>query len=337
MYQLIENHSLLSHNTFHLPAIARFFIEYSNEKELIQALNFVHQNNLVFLQIGGGSNLLFTSDFKGVILHSNIQNIEIVAEDKETVILKIGAGVVWDNVVDFCVKNGFYGSENLSLIPGETGAAAVQNIGAYGVEIKDLIEHIEAINVHTGEKKIFSNDSCQYAYRESIFKKEEKGNFIITQVVIKLSKVEKYNLNYGNIIASLPSDYKIDLNLVRETIIKIRESKLPNPELVGNAGSFFMNPYLSHKKYSLLKTKFPQMPHYPVSDELVKVPAAWLIEQCEWKGKTLGGAAVHDKQCLVIINKGDATALDIIELSSKIRTSVAEKFDIELTPEVIFI
>lgn len=337
MYQLIENHSLLSHNTFHLPAIARFFIEYSNEKELIEALNFVHQNNLFFLQIGGGSNLLFTSDFEGVILHSNIQNIEIVAEDNKTVILKIGAGVVWDNVVGFCVKNGFYGSENLSLIPGETGAAAVQNIGAYGVEIKDLIEHIEAISVQTGEKKIFSNESCQYAYRESIFKKEEKGNFIITQVILKLSKVEKYNLNYGNIIASLPSDCKVDLNLIRDSIIKIRESKLPNPDLVGNAGSFFMNPYLSHKKYSFLKTKFPQMPHYPVSDELVKVPAAWLIEQCEWKGKTLGGAAVHDKQCLVIINKGDATALDIIELSSKIRTSVAEKFDIELTPEVIFI
>lgn len=332
-----EDYPLLAHNTFHLPAKARYFVEYLSVEQLKAALksSVVQQNAL--LHIGSGSNLLFTQDFNGVVLHSAICGIVKVNEDDQYVYLKAGAGVVWDEFVAYCADHELYGSENLSLIPGEVGAAAVQNIGAYGVEIKDLIEEVFAVEIATGEEKIFPNSACQYAYRESIFKKELKNQYIITHVLFRLKKKGSFNLEYGNIKESLTGDEPITLKRVRECIISIRMSKLPDPHVMGNAGSFFMNPYVAKAHYETLKKEFPTLPHYPISETEVKVPAAWLIEQCGWKGKIIGDASVHEKQCLVIVNRGQAKASDIVTLSAEIQKSVAEKFAIQLTPEVIFI
>lgn len=337
MLHISENHSLLPHNTFHLEAMTRYFIEYSSEEELREVLKSTITTNHRILQIGSGSNILFTKDFDGVVLHSSISGIAKVSEEDHSVLLKVGAGVNWDDFVAFCVASNWYGAENLSLIPGEVGAAAVQNIGAYGVELMGIVESIEAIEVATGSKRVFKNSDCNYAYRESVFKKELKDQFIITYVVFRLSKTPSFVLDYGNLKESLSDCAVVDLKSVRETIISIRESKLPDPKEIGNAGSFFMNPYLALSDYLLLKQSYPTMPHYVVSDNVVKVPAAWLIEQCGWKGKQIGNAGVHDRQCLVLINKGNATADEISELSAQIITSVKDKFNVELIPEVLFI
>ncbi|WP_243349136.1 UDP-N-acetylmuramate dehydrogenase [Parabacteroides sp. FAFU027] len=332
-----ENYSLLPHNTFHLQANARFFIEYNSVGELVEVLALPWIKEYPVFHIGGGSNLLFKGDYKGVILHSSVKGMEKIGEDEESVLVKVGSGEVWDDVVAFTVEAGWYGAENLSLIPGETGAAAVQNIGAYGIELKDIVDSVEAVERSTGKIRIFNNAECEYAYRESIFKKELKDQYIITHVVLRLQKKQQFHLEYGNIQSELAKYDTVTLTNVRQTIIAIRESKLPDTDKLGNAGSFFMNPYVALPKYLNLKQEYPQMPHYPVSDDLVKVPAAWLIEQCGWKGREWGGAGVHDKQCLVLVNRGGALASDIVDLAANIQTSVKEKFDIDITPEVIYI
>jgi UDP-N-acetylenolpyruvoylglucosamine reductase len=337
MIKIEENYSLLPHNTFHLQANARFFIEYNSVEELIEVLTFPWIKEYPVFHIGGGSNLLFKGDYNGVILHSSIKGMEKIGEDKYSVQVKVGSGEVWDDVVAFAVEAGWYGAENLSLIPGEMGAAAVQNIGAYGIELKDMVDSVEAVERSSGKVRIFNNSECKYAYRESIFKKELKDQYIITHVVLRLQKGEQFHLEYGNIKSELAKYDTLTLKNVRQTIIEIRESKLPDTDRLGNAGSFFMNPYVALSKYLNLKQEYPQMPHYPVSDDLVKVPAAWLIEQCGWKGREWGGAGVHDKQCLVLVNRGGALASDIVELAANIQTSVKEKFDIDITPEVIYI
>lgn len=332
---IFEHYSLLHHNTFGINAQCRFFAEYSSELELSDIL----KSSLItkpFFHIGQGSNLLFTKTFEGTILHSSILGYEVISENSQSTLLRIGAGEIWDDVVAYCVYQNLYGTENLSLIPGEIGAAAVQNIGAYGVELKDLIYSVEAIEIATGYKRLFSKEECKYNYRESIFKKELQNQFIITYVTLLLSKNEYYNLEYGNIKDAI-SVQNITLQNVRQTIIDIRESKLPDPKVKGNAGSFFMNPYISKQHYDLLKDRFPTMPHYPVSETLVKVPAGWLIEHAGWKGKSVGNAGVHDKQALVLVNNGGATADEIVELSNQIRATVNEKFSIDLIPEVIFV
>ena len=337
MIKIEENYSLLPHNTFHLQANARFFIEYNSVGELVEVLALPWIKEYPVFHIGGGSNLLFKGDYKGVILHSSVKGMEKIGEDEESVLVKVGSGEVWDDVVAFTVEAGWYGAENLSLIPGETGAAAVQNIGAYGIELKDIVDSVEAVERSTGKIRIFNKAECKYAYRESIFKKELKDQYIITHVVLRLQKKEEFHLEYGNIQSELAKFDTLTLKNVRQTIIAIRESKLPDTDNLGNAGSFFMNPYVALPKYLNLKQEYPQMPHYPVSDDLVKVPAAWLIEQCGWKGREWGGAGVHDKQCLVLVNRGGALASDIVDLAANIQTSVKEKFDIDITPEVIYI
>nr|WP_262920318.1 UDP-N-acetylmuramate dehydrogenase [Parabacteroides sp. FAFU027] len=337
MIKIEENYSLLPHNTFHLQANARFFIEYNSVGELVEVLALPWIKEYPVFHIGGGSNLLFKGDYKGVILHSSVKGMEKIGEDEESVLVKVGSGEVWDDVVAFTVEAGWYGAENLSLIPGETGAAAVQNIGAYGIELKDIVDSVEAVERSTGKIRIFNNAECEYAYRESIFKKELKDQYIITHVVLRLQKKQQFHLEYGNIQSELAKYDTVTLTNVRQTIIAIRESKLPDTDKLGNAGSFFMNPYVALPKYLNLKQEYPQMPHYPVSDDLVKVPAAWLIEQCGWKGREWGGAGVHDKQCLVLVNRGGALASDIVDLAANIQTSVKEKFDIDITPEVIYI
>ena len=332
-----ENISLLSYNTFGIDAKADYFIEYSSVEELQTALQseIVKSNRL--LHIGGGSNLLFMKDFNGVILHSAINFIKKVSEDADTVMLEAGAVVNWDDFVAYTVENGWGGVENLSLIPGEVGASAVQNIGAYGVEVQDVITEVNAVEIETGELKIFSVDDCQYGYRESIFKKELKGKYIITSVVFKLQKQPEFKLNYQHLEAEVLKNGDINLQNIRQTIIAVRESKLPDPKIFGNAGSFFMNPVISKTHFNELLTQYPQMPHYFVSDTEEKVPAGWLIDQCGWKGKQIGNAGVHDKQALVLVNKGGATGAEIVYLAEQIQASVKSKFGIELRAEVNYI
>ena len=325
-------YSLLPYNTFGIDVSAARFLEYSSVEELKK---LIVQGAIVtpFLHIGGGSNLLFTKDYDGLILHSRIGGIEVTAEDSQAVSLRVGAGVVWDDFVACCVEHGWYGAENLSLIPGEVGASAVQNIGAYGVEVKDLITAVETVNIQ-GYERVYSVEECEYAYRNSIFKRPENKSVFVTYVRFRLSKEERYTLDYGTIRQELAKYPAPTLPIVRKVIIEIRESKLPDPKVTGNAGSFFMNPIVAKDKLEALQRDYPRIPYYELPDGRVKIPAGWMIDQCGWKGKSLGPAAVHDKQALVLVNRGGAKGSDVIALSDAVRASVRDKFGIDIHPEV---
>ena len=286
-----------------------------------------------YLHIGGGSNLLFTKDYPGTVLHSLIGGIEVLSENDEEVLLRVGAGVQWDDFVSYCVEHDWYGVENLSLIPGEVGASAVQNIGAYGVEVKDLITSVETVNIR-GEERVYSVDECGYAYRKSIFKQPEMKEVFITYVCFRLSKKESYTLDYGSIRQELENYPAVTLPVMRRVIIGIRESKLPDPKVTGNAGSFFMNPIVPRVQFEALQQEYPRIPFYELANGTVKIPAGWMIDQCGWKGKALGPAAVHDKQALVLVNRGGAKGSDVIALSDAVRASVRDKFGIDIHPEV---
>lgn len=322
-------------NTFGLDVQADVFVEYDSVEELEK---LIADGRIIspFLHVGRGSNLLFLKDYEGTVLHSLIGGVEVVAENDCSVSVRVGAGVVWDDFVAYCVDRGWYGAENLSLIPGETGAAAVQNIGAYGVEVSDLISSVETLNIQ-GEKRVYGVGECEYAYRRSIFKRPEMKSVFITHVNFTLSRKEHYTLDYGTIRQELAKWPVTDLKTVRQVIIDIRRSKLPDPEVLGNAGSFFMNPIVSRAQYEALCSRFPSIPCYKLDDGRVKIPAGWMIDQCGWKGKALGPAAVHDKQALVLVNTGGATGMDIVALSDAVRSSVREKFGIDIQPEVNFI
>lgn len=335
---IIEQHfSLLQHHTFHIPAMADYFIEYESVEELKEALSLPVVRGNKFLQIGGGSNLLFTRDYRGAILHSVIRSIGVVSETADEVVVKVGSGIVWDDLVAYSVEMGWGGLENLSNIPGEVGASAVQNIGAYGREAKDTIEKVECIGVESLCMRVFDNAECMYGYRSSIFKKEMKGRFIVTAVYFRLQKKPILHLEYGNLSTALSSLENPTPKDVREAVIKIRSEKLPDPDFVGNAGSFFMNPVVPTEQYEKIKADYPGIPSYPAEPGYVKIPAAWLIDQCGWKGKTEGGAAVYEKQCLVLINQNHAKARDVLSLAEKITTSVKKQFGITIHPEVNFI
>jgi len=335
--QIHQSYSLLGHNTFGLDVKARYFVEYETEDDLKRLLSDEYFYSSRFWHIGRGSNLLFLSDFDGIIVHSAIKGIEIIDEDSKSVLLRAGAGTEWDVFVKYAVDNGFGGAENLSLIPGEVGAAAVQNIGAYGVEVSEIIAEVHAYNIQTGEKQFFTNSDCEYDYRTSFFKKTENhGKYYITDVVFRLDKMPKLRLDYGGIKEALQGTTPT-LQSVRQSVIDIRRAKLPDPEVEGNAGSFFVNPYVCKEHYEGLKKLYPDMPHYAVNEEVVKIPAAWLIDRCGLKGKTVGGAAIHDRQPLVIVNRGKATGNDIAKLAEEVCKTVKEKFSIDLTPEVNYI
>ncbi len=332
-----ENYSLLHHNTFRLDVKTRWFVEYESEDDLKKLLSDEYFFSQAFWHIGQGSNLLFLGDFNGIIVHSAIRDITILEESDQSVSVKVGAGIVWDDFVGYCVTRGWGGIENLSLIPGEVGAAAVQNIGAYGSEVSDCITEVHAYSLETGEKCIFTNAECRFEYRKSFFKKEpNKGKYFVTHVVFELNKQPVYNLEYGNLKEMLQGK-EINLETVRNAVIAVRESKLPDPKVIGNAGSFFMNPYICIAHYEGLKKKYPDIPHYPVNEEVVKVPAAWLIDRCGLKGRIMGGAAVHEKQPLVLVNQGNATGDEIASLAEEIQKKVMEQFRIELQPEVNYI
>lgn len=325
-------YSLLSHNTFGIDVKAACFLEYSSVAEL----NRLIQNGCItspYFHIGGGSNLLFTKDYDGIILHSRIESVEVLKETDDSVSVRVGAGMTWDDFVAYCVQHDWYGTENLSLIPGEVGASAVQNIGAYGVEVKDLITAVETVNIQ-GVKTVYPVEECGYAYRNSVFKQADMKDVFVTYVCFKLSKKEHYMLDYGAIRQELGNQPELNLATVRNVIIRIRESKLPDPKVMGNAGSFFMNPIVTKEQFDKLHEIYPQIPFYEIDDDQLKIPAGWMIDQCGWKGKALGPAAVHDKQALVLVNCGGAKGSDIIALSDAVRASVREKFGIDIYPEV---
>lgn len=328
---------MLPYNTFGIDVKADFFIEYESASDLQDVLKSEIVRNNRTLHIGGGSNLLFMHDFKGVILHSAIHSIQKIREDTDSVYLEVGSSVNWDDFVGYCVENGWGGVENLSLIPGEVGASAVQNIGAYGVEVKEVIVEVNTVEIETAGFKAFMNEDCRYGYRDSIFKNELKGKYIITSVLFRLNKNPEFRLKYQHLEDEVIKSGALNLSNIRKTIIHIRESKLPDPKITGNAGSFFMNPVIPKEQFLALQVLYPQIPHYFDSETSEKIPAAWLIDQCGWKGKHIGNAGVHEKQALVLVNLGGATGAEIVYLAEQIQHSVKVKFGIELKPEVNYI
>lgn len=333
MIRIEDNYNLLSHNTFGMNVTAKRFVEYATEEELKEVIPSLSGD---VLHIGGGSNLLFKGDYDGTILHSAIRGIEVEEEMDDEVLVRVGAGVVWDDFVAYAVERGWGGIENLSLIPGEVGASAVQNIGAYGVEAKDVIALVEGIELTSGQKRYFGTIECDYAYRHSIFKTYLKGKYAVTYVTFRLKKHPVLKLEYGNIKAVLGDSGDKTIADVRQAIIDIRNAKLPDPKVMGNAGSFFMNPVVSREKFLALQKDYPQMPYYEVEGG-VKIPAGWMIDQCGWKGKSMGRAGVHDKQALVLVNLGGATSEEIIALCDAVCKSVMKKFGIDIHPEVNFV
>ena len=329
-----ENCSLQSYHTFGMEVYAANFIEYTSKEELATLL----KGDLLataWLHIGGGSNLLFLENYEGTIVHSAIKGMKVVKEDAYNVWVEVGAGEVWDDFVLYAVSNNWYGAENLSIIPGEVGASAVQNIGAYGVEVADLITEVHTMEVNTAIERTFLQSECNYGYRNSVFKKELKGKYIVTAVTYKLSKTVAFCLTYGHLEKELEIRQRtLTLTDVRNTIIEVRNEKLPDPKEWGNAGSFFMNPVIKQSHFESLKKDYPTIPSYLLENGEVKIPAAWLIDTCGWKGKKLGNAGVHSKQPLVLINCGGATGKEILALSTQIQESVEENFGITITPEV---
>lgn len=333
------NVQLKPFNTFGIEAKAKYFVEVSNIEEIKGILQNSKYQNIERLILGGGSNLLLTKDFDGLVIKINIKGFEVIKEDDENIWIKSGAGVVWHDLVMHCVNQNYAGMENLSLIPGTVGAAPMQNIGAYGIEIKEVFEELEAIEIATGQIKTFDKQICNFGYRESIFKHEAKGKFIILNVTFKLSKKPTFHVEYGAIKATLTEMgiSELSIKAISDAVIHIRQSKLPNPAEIGNAGSFFKNPEIPKEQFDALKAQFPTIPSYPVSETTTKVPAGWLIEQAGWKGQRFGNVGVHAKQALVLVNYGGGRGEDIKALSQKIQASVQEKFGIQLLAEVNFV
>ena len=324
---------LRPYNTFGIEARAAEFIDYTDARDLSDI--FPLAGVARWLHIGGGSNLLFTRDYDGLVLHSSATGVEVVAEDDETVDVRACAGLGWDDFVSMCVGRGWTGAENLSLIPGEVGASAVQNIGAYGVEACDLIRRVETFDTENRCHRTFGVGECGYSYRDSRFKHEKQ--YIVTHVTYRLSKRFKPDLSYGNLSSIFAGqEDRLTPAALREAVIGVRRAKLPDPEVTGNAGSFFMNPVVSEDKYRQLLSVYPSMPAYKVAGG-VKLPAGWLIDQCGWKGRSLGRAGVHPKQALVLVNLGGATAEDIMRLAATIEADVADKFGVAIKPEVNYI
>ena len=331
----LKDYSLKAHNTFGIEAKCSRFLEYETIAEAQEVAGILRESHTPYIIIGGGSNLLLTKDYEGIVVRSDVLGIQI-ADDRMT----CGSGEVFDEMIEASLMAGLYGLENLSLIPGDVGASAVQNIGAYGVEAKDYIERIEAVEIATSRVMTIPAEHCGYGYRQSKFKQEWKNRYLITHVTYRLSTDFQPHLDYGNIREALRLAYGADdvsaltAQQLRDAIIGIRNAKLPDPKVMGNAGSFFMNPIVNREKYEQLAAQYPVMPHYEVDKDHVKIPAGWMIDQCGWKGKALGRAGVHDKQALVLVNLGGATGDEIVRLCQAIQKDVEAKFGIVIHPEV---
>ena len=329
--------NLLPFNTFGIGATAKYFTTIKSTEEAKELFASEIFNREKYFILGGGSNILLTKNFDGLVVKVEIMGKEIIAEDDATVTLRVGSGENWHAFVMHCVERNFGGLENLSLIPGTVGAAPMQNIGAYGVEIKKNILGVEAVEIGTGDVRYFDNEACKFGYRESIFKQEVKDQFLITNVTLKLTKKDHhFNISYGAIDETLKKlgQHTLTIKAISDAVIYIRSNKLPDPSRIGNAGSFFKNPSIQADLMDFIKKDYPSIPSYPSTDGLVKIPAAWLIEQCGWKGKTFGNIGVHQHQALVLVNYGGGEGEKIWALAMKIKESVKEKFNITLQPEV---
>src|SRR5690554_4912298 len=331
---LQENINITPFTTFGVEVISRYFATFSSIEELRKLLAEVKDQQLLVL--GGGSNMLFRKDYEGITIKNEITGISVIEENEESVLLKVGAGEVWHNFVLYSIEHNLGGIENLSLIPGSVGASPMQNIGAYGVEIKDVFEALEALEIETGKLHTFFHEDCQFGYRESVFKKELKDQYIITSVSYRLSKNPNLNTSYGAIEEELKSRNITHPTIkdVSDAVIAIRQSKLPDPKEIGNAGSFFKNPVISQSEYEALQRQYENIPSYQVDENHVKVPAGWLIDQSGWKGKTFGNYGVHKKQALVLVNYDDAKGKDIVALSDQIIADIKERYNIVLEREV---
>lgn len=337
MMTIQENISLKSLHTFHMDVKARAYASFQTEEELKELLSHVaSKKSLSYMVLGGGSNVVFRNDFDGLIMKNDIRSIEKVGEDDQYYFIRTGAGENWHGFVMYCLDHDYFGIENLALIPGLTGASPMQNIGAYGVEIKDVFHSLEAYHIHEGTKVIFSHSDCRFGYRESIFKNELRGQFIITSVTYRLGKKAALSLEYGAIRQQLEKMNVADpdARAVANAVIAIRKSKLPDPDVLGNAGSFFKNPEVSAEVFERLAEKYPRIVGYALSGGRVKLAAGWLIEACGWKGFRSGDAGCHDSQALVLVNHGNATGGDVMDLAGKIKESVLETFGIILEEEV---
>ena len=332
--QFQENISLKPYNSFAIAAKARYFASFQSVEMLLDIME--HKPVRKMLVIGGGSNILFTGDYDGLVLKNELMGIEKVEEDDNFVFVKCGAGENWHQFVLQCIANGWAGLENLSLIPGCTGASPMQNIGAYGVELKDVFYELSALHLQERGKYTFREKDCEFGYRDSVFKGKYKDQFIILDVVFRLRKQPQYNTSYGAIEQELEKMgvSSLSIEAISRAVINIRSSKLPDPRDIGNAGSFFKNPSVTREKYLKLQTKFENIPGYENADGTVKLAAGWLIEQCGWKGFRKGDAGIHAKQALVIVNYGNATGEEIFALSQQVQQSVDEKFGVSLEREV---
>jgi UDP-N-acetylmuramate dehydrogenase len=340
MSVLIEkNKSLQAYNTFGIDATAPFFCRVKTIDELQEVLQMEQFRQLPILILGGGSNILFTQNPEGLVLLNRIAGVHIEKEDDEHVWVKVGGGQNWHDFVLYTIAQGWAGLENLSLIPGTVGAAPMQNIGAYGVEIKDTFSQLEAIERETGKIRVFTDSECDFGYRSSIFKTHAKDKYVIASVTFRLHKKHTYNTSYGDIQKTLAElgQEELSLKAISDAVISIRQSKLPDPKKIGNAGSFFKNPVISSELFNRLQQQYPGMPHYPQNEEWVKVPAGWLIEQSGWKGHRREQIGVHERQALVLVNYGGARGADLKQLAADIQASVEEKFGIQLETEVNFI
>ena len=331
-----ENKSLKKLNTFGIDVSAKYLFVISSENDLLELLNEDKYKNEPKLILGGGSNVLFTKNYDGLIIANNIKGITVEKETENEVIISASSGEVWDDLVDFAVNNNYGGIENLKLIPGKVGASPIQNIGAYGVELKDTFLELKAVNIHTLEKVIFTNQECRFDYRYSIFKEEYKDQFIITEVKFKLSKNPEINIEYDSLKREIefinPSE--LTIKVVSEAVKRVRESKLPDPLKIGNAGSFFKNPTVEKNKLLFLQKEHEQIPNYLINENEFKIPAGWLIEKSGLKGIQMGNAGTYKNQALVLVNNGNATGQEILDLAQYIQKVVLKNFGIELMPEV---
>ncbi len=339
MIEIKKNTSLKNLNTFGIESFATNFIQINNENDVNNFILYFNSIPKPFFILGSGANTLFTKNYSGTVIHVNTKGISIISASNTEVLIEVQAGEEWNNLIEYCVQNNLYGIENLVAIPSTVGAAAIQNIGAYGMEAKDSIHSVNYIDLHNLTKINLNNNECNFNYRNSIFKNELKNQILITSVIFKLSKIPNLNLNYGSI-----KDELIKLNIQQPSLVqltsiirKIRETKLPDPQTVGNAGSFFKNPIVSNNYLEKLQEKFPEIVFYKINDRESKLAAAWLIDYCKLKGFQIGGAAIHQNQALVITNKNNATAKDIISLANYIQKKVLKVFNLKLQPEVIFV
>jgi len=335
MLKILEDISLRPYNTFGIDVKTRWFVESGTYDEILDFLAYLEEDRKPLLVLGGGSNILFTRDFPGTILHLTERGINLIEEDEKSILIRARSAENWDDLVSFTVHQGWGGLENLSLIPGYVGAAPVQNIGAYGVELQDCFHELEAIHLETQITQKFNREQCRFGYRESIFKGTLKGQYLILHVTFRLSKQPQLKLDYGSIREELRAIHVENPSIgdVREAVVRIRRRKLPDPMVIGNAGSFFTNPEVSAEKLSELQDRFPGIIFFPSGDRF-KLASAWLIEQCGWKGKRLGGAGVHADQPLVLVNFGTASGKDILDLANQIAVSVHKRFGVSLESEV---